>query len=324
MIRLNNGNPFLSPSLLIFALSLCVLSQGHGREDIRSAAEQKDYINKLKKELLQIKKDWVTLETNNEKPAGTPKLSPTIPKIGSKTLSPSPLILKRRTAISATKEDLRRIRKGLLELQGGKTTEAAKQEPSLETSVPVRRVVKVRQHGNYFLFIDHGIAFAQDRKLYAPGGPYLLSTHTGTEFSVAFGRQLGQWTIGSEIGFRRLGYKKFISPLGHEDATGDSISYSFALYGGYDLTFRHSWNIHTAISLGVSKIDEKITLAHIPALPITASGSNFQGSIRTALEYAFTDLCSAHLGYRFSYVDDLGDFGSMPIHQAELGLRLNL
>ena len=141
---------------------------------------------------------------------------------------------------------------------------------------------------------------------------------------MAFGKQLGQWTIGPEIGFRRLGYKKFISTLVHEDATGDSISYSLALYGGYDLTFSHSWNIHTAISLGVSKIDEKITLTHIPVLPITASGSNFQGSIRTALEYAFSDLCSAHLGYRFSYVDDIGDFGSMPIHQAELGLRLNL
>jgi hypothetical protein len=50
----------------------------------------------------------------------------------------------------------------------------------------------------------------------------------------------------------------------------------------------------------------------------------FQGSIRMALEYAFSDLCAAHIGYRFTYLDDLREFDSMPIHQVELGLRLNL
>jgi hypothetical protein len=329
MIRLNNGNPFLSPSLLMFALSFCVLSQAYGREDLRSTAEQKDYINKLKKELLQIKKDLVTLETNNEKPAGTPELSPTIPEVSDKTLSQSPLILKRSTTISATKEDLRRIRKGLLELQGGNATEPYKQEPSLETNIPVRRVGKVRQQNNYFLFVNPGIAFAQDREYSLPSGDKaILGTHTGLDISIAFGGQLGSWTIGPEIGYRRIGYKHFTLstvPIPF-DATGDSTSYSFALYGGRDFSITHFWKLHGGISLGVVSRHETFTvqLPSPPPVQIADDGPRFQGSIRMALEYAFSDLCAAHLGYRFTYLDDLREFDSMPIHQAELGLRLNL
>ncbi|MDA1048777.1 MAG: hypothetical protein O3A82_17860 [Verrucomicrobia bacterium] len=332
MIRLNNGNPFLSPSLLMFALSFCVLSQAYGREDLRSTAEQKDYINKLKKELLQIKKDLVTLETNNEKPAGTPELSPTIPEVSDKTLSQSPLILKRSTSISATKEDLRRIRKGLLELQGGKTTETAEQEPSLETSLPVRKVVKVRQHNNYFLFVNPGIAFAQDREYSQAVSHHksFLETRAGLELSIAFGGQIGPWTIGPEIGYRRLGYKSISTPslpFNTKTETGNSTSYFFALYSGRDIALSHQLNLNLGVSLGVANINETFTF-EIPGSftshNATEEGSRFQGSIRTAIEYAFSDLCSAHLGYRFSYVNDIGDFGSLLVHQAELGLRLNL
>jgi len=324
MIRSIRKTPLIRLSFQAFVFSIYLISRSHGQDEPNKGFVREQYVNELKRELIQIKKDLETLQPNNERPAVDPALSLTIPEVSSKKASPNPLVLKRTAAIIEVKDDLHLIRQGLLKLQAEKATEPSKQKISLESNFPVRSIVKVRQRGDYFLFINHGIAFAQDRELDAPGGPHFLSTHTGTEFSVAFGGQLGQWTIGPEIGFRRLGYKKFISPLGHEDVTGDSISYSLALYGGYDLTFRHSWNIHTAISLGVSKIDEKITLTYIPALPITASGSNFQGSIRTALEYAFSNLCSAHLGYRFSYVEDIGDFDSMPIHQAELGLRLNL
>jgi hypothetical protein len=326
MIRLNNGNPFLSPSLLMFALSFCVLSQAYGREDLRSTAEQKDYINKLKKELLQIKKDLVTLETNNEKPAGTPELSPTIPEVSDKTLSPSPLILKRSTALSATKEDLRRIRKGLLELQGGNATETAKQKPSLETNIPVRRVGKVRQHNTYFLFVNSGIAFANERKYGSSG--LALRTRTGIDFSIAFGGQFGQWTIGPEIDYRRLGYKEAVVLALSTPATGASTSRTLAIYGGRDFAIGHSLNLNAGVSIGLTYRDETFTLPDVlvDGIPFQKADDNllFQGSIRLALEYAFSDLCAAHFGYRFTYLDDLREFDSMPIHQAELGLRLNL
>ena len=113
------------------------------------------------------------------------------------------------------------------------------------------------------------------------------------------------------------------------DATGDSTSYSFALYGGRDFTLGHYWNLHSALTLGVTSRHETFTLPDVPSgsgspFQKADDGPRFQGSIRMALEYAFSNLCSAHLGYRFSYVDELRDFDSMPIHKAELGLRWNL
>ena len=324
MIRRLNIFPLLRLSFQMLIFSIYLVSRSHGQEEPNSGFVRENHVNELKRELVQIKKDLQTLQPNNERPAVAPALSPTIPAVSSKKVSPNPLVLKRTTAIIEVKDDLHLIRQGLLELQAEKTTEPSKQKISLENNLPVRSVIKVRSRGNYFLFINPGIAFTKDREFAAPGGPSLLSTHTGTAFSMAFGGQLGPWTIGPEISFRRLAYKKFIVPGSTYDATGDSNSYSLALYGGYDLSFKQAWNIHTAISIGISKSDEKITLTHFTVPTYAASGSHFQGSIRMALEYTFSDLCSAHLGYRFSYIDDLREFDSMPIHQAELGLRLNL
>jgi hypothetical protein len=324
MIRRLNTPPLLRWSFQMFVFSIYLVSRSHGQEEPNSGFVREKHVNELKRELVQIKKDLQTLQPNNERPAVAPALSSTIPEVSSKKVSQNPLVLKRTAAIIEVKDDLHLIRQGLLELQAEKTTEPSKQKISLESNFPVRSIIKVRPRGNYFLFINPGIAFTKDREFAAPGGPSLLSTHTGTAFSMAFGGQLGPWTIGPEISFRRLAYKKFIVPGSTYDATGDSNSYSLALYGGYDLSFKQAWNIHTAISIGISKSDEKITLTHYTVPTYAASGSHFQGSIRMALEYAFSDLCAAHIGYRFTYLNDLREFDSMPIHQAELGLRLNL
>jgi hypothetical protein len=94
----------------------------------------------------------------------------------------------------------------------------------------------------------------------------------------------------------------------------------------------HSWHLHSGVSLGVSESDEFLSVQVSPTSSaptftgrrVYADGSHFQGSIRTALEYSFSDLCAAYLGYRFTYVDDLEDFDSLLVHQAELGLRWKL
>jgi len=324
MIRSIRKTPLIRLSFQAFVFSIYLISRSHGQEEPNTGFVREKHVNELKRELIQIKKDLQTLQPNNERLAVDPALSSTIPDVSSKKISQNPPALKRATAIIEVKDDLHLIRQGLLKLKAEKTTEPSKQKISLESNFPVRSILKVRPRGNYFLFINPGIAFTKDREFAAPGGPSLLSTHTGTAFSMAFGGQLGPWTIGPEISFRRLAYKKFIVPGSTYDATGDSNSYSLALYGGYDLSFKQAWNIHTAISIGISKSDEKITLTHFTVPTYAASGSHFQGSIQMALEYAFSDLCAAHIGYRFTYLDDLREFDSMPIHQAELGLRLNL
>ena len=112
------------------------------------------------------------------------------------------------------------------------------------------------------------------------------------------------------------------------------VPHVVALYGGRDFSITHFWKLHGGISLGVASRHETFTLPDFddprrkPTFPTpyqqTDDGPRFQGSIRLALEYDFSKLCSAHLGYRFSYVEDLRDFDSMPIHQAQIGMRFRL
>jgi len=322
MIRSINKTPLIRLSFQVFALTIYLLLQANGQEKANSDFAREQHVNELKRELVQIKKDLQTLQPNNERPVVAPALSPTIPEVSSKKVSPNPLILKRTAAIIEVKDDLHLIRQGLLELQADKATEPSKQIISLESNLPVRSVFKVRSRGNYFLFVNSGIAFANERK-YGTSG-LALRTRTGIDFSIAFGGQFGQWTIGPEIDYRRLGYKEAVFGVWTTPATGASTSRTLAIYGGRDFAMGHSLNLHAGVSIGLTYRDESFTLPSVSTTPTADDDLLFQGSIRMALEYAFSDLCAAHFGYRFTYLDDLREFDSMPIHQAELGLRLNL
>jgi hypothetical protein len=324
MIRSIHKTPLIRLSFQMFVFTIYLVSRSHGQEEPNSGFVREKHVNELKRELIQIKKDLQTLQPNNERPAVAPALSSTIPEVSSKKVSQNPPVLKRTAAIIEVKDDLHLIRQGLLKLQAEKATEPSKQKIILESNFPVRSIVKVRQRGDYFLFINSGIAFADERKYGASG--LALRTRTGIDFSIAFGRQFGPWTIGPEIDYRRLGYKEAV----HEalslstPATGASTSRTLAIYGGRDFAIGHSLNLHAGVSIGLTYRDEAFTLPSVSATPTADDDLLFQGSIRMALEYAFSDLCAAHIGYRFTYLDDLREFDSMPIHQAELGLRLNL
>jgi hypothetical protein len=309
----------------MFVFTIYLVSRSHGQEAPNSGFVREKHVNELKRELIQIKKDLQTLQPNNERPAVAPALSSTIPEVSSKKVSQNPPVLKRTAAIIEVKDDLHLIRQGLLKLQAEKATEPSKQKIILESNFPFRSIVKVRQRGDYFLFINSGIAFADERKYGASG--LALRTRTGIDFSIAFGRQFGPWTIGPEIDYRRLGYKEAVLGARSTPVTGASTSRTLAIYGGRDFAIGHSLNLNAGVSLGITYRDETFTVPLPPPdapVQIADDGPRFQGSIRLALEYDFSKLCSAHLGYRFSYVEDLREFDSMPIHQAELGLRLNL
>jgi hypothetical protein len=328
MIRSIHKTPLIRLSFQMFVFTIYLVSRSHGQEEPNSGFVREKHVNELKRELIQIKKDLQTLQPNNERPAVAPALSSTIPEVSSKKVSQNPPVLKRTAAIIEVKDDLHLIRQGLLELQAEKATEPSKQKIILESNFPVRSIVKVRQRGDYFLFINSGIAFADERE-YGTSG-LALRTRTGIDFSIAFGGQFGQWTIGPEIDYRRLGYKEAVFGPRSTPATGASTSRTLAIYGGRDFAVGHSLNLNAGVSLGITYRDETFTLPDVTDpftnSPFQKADDNllFQGSIRMALEYAFSDLCAAHIGYRFTYLDDLREFDSMPIHQVELGLRLNL
>jgi len=299
-----------------------------------SDTSQSKNISSLSEELIIIEKELLRLGREQERKSSVQKPPATIPPAIENTTPPPPSVSSQSKNISSLSQELILIEKELTEIKRGEESRKSKRGQSTARVTPeARSVVIVRPSGHYFLLLNSGIAFAKDREYASPGSSgYLLRTRPGVELSVAFGRQFGPWTIGPEIGYRRLGYNQFIvqglppslSSFSSIDATGNSTSYSLAMYVGRDFQLGHSWHLHSGVSLGVSESDEFFSIP-VPSVPtFTADGSHFQGSIRTALEYSFSDLYAAYLGYRFTYVDDLEDFDSLLVHQAELGLRWKL
>jgi len=331
MIRSIRKTPLIRLSFQAFVLTISFANTfAQTGMPVRSGRESS--LSALKQELLELEEALVELRMKEKQEPKSADSFPSIP------ITPSNRDTNRAESINSLRTDLDAIENGLTTFKGTETDNFPGVKPDIEV-ITVRRKQVVLKHkpSKYFLFVNPGIAFSQDREFtLSSGDKAILETHNGLDLSIAFGRQFGSWSIGPEIGFRQIGYSNFILPSISilENATGDSTSYSFALYGGRDFSITHFWKLHGGISLGVASRHETFTLPDFddprrrPAVPTpyqqTDDGPRFQGSIRLALEYEFSKLCSAHLGYRFSYVEDLRDFDSMPIHQAQIGMRFRL
>lgn len=323
MIRSINKTPLIRLSFQAFVLTISLANTfAQTGMPVRSGRESS--LSALKQELLELEEALVELR-KKEKPKSANSF-PSIPK------TPSNRDPNQGESINSLRTKLDAIENGLTTFKGTETGNFPGVKPDIEV-ITVRRKQVVLKHkpSKYFLFINPGIAFSQDREYaLSSGDKAILKTHNGLDLSIAFGQQFGSWSIGPEIGFRRIGYKHLILSTSPKpfSATGGSTSYSFALYGGRDFSITHFWKLHGGISLGVASRHETFTLPDVPVngspFQQTDDGARFQGSIRLALEYDFSKLCSAHLGYRFSYVEDLRDFDSMPIHQAQIGMRFRL
>ena len=320
MIRSIRKTPLIRLSFQAFALTIS-LANTFAQTGMPVRSGQESSLSALKQELLELEQALVELRKKEKEKPKSANSFPSIPK------TPSNRDTNQAESINSLRTDLDAIENGLTTFKGTETSNFPGVKPDIEV-ITVRRKQVVLKHkpSKYFLFVNPGIAFAQDREFTLDSGDKaILETHNGLDLSIAFGRQFGSWSIGPEIGFRQIGYSNFILSTSSisilENATGDSTSYSFALYGGRDFSITHFWKLHGGISLGVASRHETFTVL---GSQIADDGPRFQGSIRLALEYDFSKLCSAHLGYRFSYVEDLRDFDSMPIHQAQIGMRFRL
>lgn len=325
MIRSINKTPLIRLSFQTFVLTISLANTfAQTGMPVRSGRESS--LSALKQELLELEKALVELRMKEKQ---EPKSADSFPSI---TTTPSNRDTNQAESINSLRTDLDAIENGLTTFKGTETGNFPGVKPDIEV-ITVRRKQVVLKHkpSKYFLFINPGIAFSPDREYaLSSGDKAILETHNGLDLSIAFGRQFGSWSIGPEIGFRRIGYKHLILSTSPKpfSATGDSSSYSLSLYGGRDFSITHFWKLHGGISLGVASRHETFTLPDVPVngspFQQTDDGPRFQGSIRLALEYDVSKLCSAHLGYRFSYVEDLRGFDSMPIHQAQIGMRFRL
>ena len=334
MIRSINKTPLIRLSFQAFVLTISLANTFAQTHKTPSRSVHDDSLSALKQELLELEEALVELrKKENQEPKSANSL-PLIPKTPKPNTTPSNRDTNQAESINSLRTDLDAIENGLTTFKGTGTGNFPGVKPDLEVIIVRRnKILSLDKRNKYFLFASSGIAFAQDREYSQPKpDKSFLETRTGLELSIAFGGQIGPWTIGPEISYRRLRYKSFSTPslpFNTKTETGNSTSFSFALYSGRDFALSDQLNLNLGASLGVSNINESFTftIPSPPSLPpynATEEGSRFQGSVRTAIEYAFSDLCSAHLGYRFSYTDDLGDFGSLLVHQAQLGMRWNL
>jgi len=229
-------------------------------------------------------------------------------------------------AIQAVGRELSRIENNLLNLgrDEGKPPPEFSSVP--ERTVPREKLLSLRPRGSYFLFVNPGISIASDRAY--SGGLLELQAKSGYHFSTAMGKQFGSWSLGVQIGHRRFEYETALFGFGDPVQTaGDSRSNYYSILGGYDLAISRSWNLRTSLAVGVAKSEEELTIIFNPSSSYSVekeSKSHLRASAGLALEYAFSQLCAAQLGYRFTYLSEMGSYEALPINQIELGLRWNL
>jgi len=233
-------------------------------------------------------------------------------------------------AIRVVGRELSQIENNLLNLSrdGGKPPPEFSSVP--QRTVPRDKLLSLRPRGSYFLFVNPGISLVNDRKYYFQSNVLELQANHGYHFSTAAGKQFGSWSLGVEIGHRRFEYDTASFPVSGFAApplvNGDSRSNYFTIIGGYDVAISKSWNLRSSLALGVAKSEEEFTII-FPSSYVSVgneSKSHLQGSAGLALEYAFSQMCAVQLGYRFTYLSEMGSYEALPINQLELGLRWSL
>ena len=229
-------------------------------------------------------------------------------------------------AIRVVGRELSQIENNLLNLNLDKGKPPPEFSSVPERTVSRDQLLSLRPRGSYFLFINPGVTIVNDRAY--SDDLLVLQARDGYHFSVAMGKQLGPWTLGVELGHRRFEYESgLISSVANDPLVveGDSRSNYFSIIGGYDVAISRSWNFRVSLTAGIAKSEESLISFNGISLGLpNQSKSHFQGSAGLALEYAFSQLCAAQLGYRFTYLSEMGSYEALPINQIELGLRWNL
>ena len=313
---------FLFLLILRMVLPFCIFVPTFGQ-----VKKQSNAFEMVSQELQLIEKGLLQLKVGKPEARKGLVENPIIPNVPPREHQSIPQKPQKSTqadAIRGAVQELQPVESNLLNLHREERRKPSEATRMPGNTIPRGKLTRLRPLGSYFLFFNPGITFSRERDYtLSTGENAVLGTDTGLDIAISFGRQIGPWALGAQVSHRRFSYTQLTLATETYDASGDSTSFSFSLYGGHDLAIANSWNLHAGISLGLAKSDEAFSLTGIgSAAP--EDGSHFQGGLGIAVEYAFSDLCAAHLGYRFTYVGEVGNFASLPINQVELGLRWNL
>ena len=163
---------------------------------------------------------------------------------------------------------------------------------------------------------------APSKTIYShPNGQDSLTGKAGFSIGAIAARRFGNWSGGLRLGYLVNDYSG--SVLG-EEAYGEMEFLSLGALLGYGLPLNDKLSFESSFSLGYGSKSNDLTII-LPFFPeyYHYSDSSLTFDLGLGLDYKYSEVMSAYLGYRLMGVADNGPFERMTLHLFELGLGAN-
>ena len=148
-----------------------------------------------------------------------------------------------------------------------------------------------------------------------------FTENAGFSLGVIGSRRIGNWKADLRFGYLRNEYSgTLISP---NDAVGEMELFSLSAQIGYAFPVTDTLSLSSSFGLGYGSRSNDFTFTPIKSVFKRYADSSMTFDLGLGLDYKFSDVMSAYLGYRLMGVSDNGPFDRMTLHLFELGLGAN-
>jgi len=148
-----------------------------------------------------------------------------------------------------------------------------------------------------------------------------FTENAGFSLGVIGSRRIGNWKADLRFGYLRNEYSgTLISP---NDAVGEMELFSLSAQIGYAFPVTDTLSLSSTFGLGYGSRSNDFSFTPIKPIFIRYADSSMTLDLGLGLDYKYSELMSAYLGYRLMGVSDNGPFDRMTLHLFELGLGAN-
>ena len=158
-----------------------------------------------------------------------------------------------------------------------------------------------------------------------------LDGKVGSAVGVGLGRRLGNVEILLKIGYHYSVLEGFENLDGNDaSGKGESEVLDLSLNAGFSLPLSESLSLGCSLGFGYASRSDTLELVIPFPLPLspfqkftTETSSVFSYNLGFSLDYKYSEVMSAHLGYRLMGVSENEPYEQMTLHLFELGLGAN-
>ena len=147
-----------------------------------------------------------------------------------------------------------------------------------------------------------------------------LTGKVGFALGLSASRRIGNWMGGFRLGYLLSEYS---GKFGPDDCFGELEFLSITTQFGYTVHLSEKLSIDSTFGLGYGSRRNDYFIPIQNNHFKTDSDSSFTFDLGLGLDYKFSDVMSAYLGYRLMGVSDNGPYDRMTLHLFELGLGAN-